>query len=313
MREILLFVNPVFAGRNGRILPPVLRVFEQAGVRVDVQETAENRAAGAQAALAVERGYDAIVACGGDGTAFDVLQGLAGSPSPLGILPLGTGNVLAQNLKIPRDPVAAARWLLTARPRPVQLGKITCCLPGGTGSWFFAMSAGMGVHAELMAAAHRSGKAARGRLAYFAAGLDLLLHHPLQLFEMETTSTQGKVDRRRASEAIALRVAELNFWRPGGGLDLSFLRLASVEEGSRWRLARACLDAVFRSPGARNRHSPPDAPARYEDVLRVVCRPISGFDYQVPLAIEADGEVLEGTCAVIEMAGVSVQMLSAAP
>ena len=49
----------------------------------------------------------------------------------IGIIPFGTGNVMAQNLKIPKDPAAAARWILRSRPRSAALGRVTCCTEGG--------------------------------------------------------------------------------------------------------------------------------------------------------------------------------------
>ena len=172
---------------------------------------------------------------------------------PLGIIPFGTGNVLAQNLKVPKDPVAAAHWILRSRAYPVPLGKITCCVPGGRQSWLFAMAAGMGMHAALMSEARRSGKSRVGRAAYFAAGGRLLLNHPVQPFDIAITTTGGSVVHQQVSEAIALRVAELNRWRPGGGLTFPFLRLATVAGYSRSRLARATYEALFRAGGARDR------------------------------------------------------------
>lgn len=314
MRKILLLVNPLFEKHKGRDLPLILRTFEGAGARLIVMETGENRAAGDKARRAVAEGFDSIVVCGGDGTVFDVLQGLAGSDVPLGIVPFGTGNVLAQNLKIPKDPVAAARWILAAKPRSVPLGKITHCGPEGKQSWFFAMAAGMGLHAALMSAARRSGKNIVGRSAYFAAGIRLLFEHPLEpleRFDVEITTTGGTVLQRRVSEAIAVRVSELNLWRPGGGFDFPFLRLATAEDGSRWRLGLGAFEALFLSAGARDREQRKGSPARYEDVLRVECRPVAGFKYKAPLAVQADGEVLNASCAVIEMAGVDVKFLSA--
>ncbi len=310
MRKILLLVNPVFEKHCGRDLPPILRTFREAGAQVEVLETEENRSAGGKAKRAIGDGFDAVVVCGGDGTVFDVLQGLAGSHVPLGIVPFGTGNVLAQNLKIPKNPLAAARWILLSRPRSVPLGKITCYLPDGKESWFFAMSAGMGVHAALMSAVRRSQKSTGGRGAYFAAGFKLLFQHPVEAFEAEITTTSGTVLRRQTSEVIAVRVSELNFWRPGGGLTLPFLRLATVEGRSRWRLAQASFDAFFGA-GARDRQQPGNAAARYEDVVRVVCKPIPGLIYKARLAAQADGEWLDASCALIEMAGVDVQLLSA--
>ena len=312
MKKILLFVNPVLqqTRQRRRDIARVSSVFREAGAAVDVMETGENRAAGPKAKRAVAEGYDAIVVCGGDGTIFDVIQGMAGSGVALGIIPFGTGNVLAQNLKIPRNPVAAARWILRSRPISVPLGKITCCAPEGRQSWLFAMAAGMGVHAALMSEARRSGKDVTGRAAYFVAGGRLLLNHPVQPFDIAITTTSGAIRHEQVCEAVALRVAELNRWRTGGGLAFPFLRLATVAGDSRLRLARASYEALFRAGGARDR-SQEDGAANYQDVVRVVCRPIPERNYRPAIAVEADGEVLGASCAAIEMAGLDVLLLSA--
>jgi diacylglycerol kinase (ATP) len=310
VRKIVLFTNPLFQARGAQDLHDVLDVFERSGIEVELLETGTNRAAGGKAKHAVELGVDAIVVCGGDGTIFDVLQGIAGSVIPLGIIPFGTGNILAQNLHIPKRPADAARWLLNAKPRPVPLGKITCCVAGGTRTWFFAIAAGMGVHASMMEATHRFQKDRTGRTAYFGVGLKTLFLHPVQPFEIKIETVAGQILERRVSEAIAARVAEINLWRPGGDLDLPFLRLASVEGGSRWRLAKASFEALFLGGGRRDGPFKKRTAARYENVLRVECRPVSGMKYRAPIAVEADGEVLGTSCATIEMAGLSVRLLS---
>jgi diacylglycerol kinase family enzyme len=310
VRKIVLFANPVFESSGTCDLPGVLNVFKQVGVEVELLETGANRAAGAKAKHAVEHGADAIVVCGGDGTVFDVLQGLAGSEIPLGIIPCGTGNILAQNLHIPKKSADAALWLLHAKPCPVPLGKITCCVSGGTRTWFFAIAAGMGFHAAMMGATHRFEKNRTGRTAYFGAGLKAFFSHPLQLFEMKIESVEGKIFERRACEAIAVRVSKLNLWRPGGDLELPFLRLASVEGASRWRLAKASFEALFLGAGQRDGQFKKRTAARYENILRVECRTISGLEYGTPIAVEADGEVLGASCAIIEMAGLRVNFLS---
>jgi diacylglycerol kinase (ATP) len=310
VRKIVLFTNPLFESRGARDLHDILHVFKRAGVAVELLETGENRAAGGRVKRAVEQGIDAVVVCGGDGTVFDVLQGIAGSEIPLGIIPLGTGNILAHNLQIPNKPADAARWLLDAKPRPVPLGRITCCVAGGTQTWFFSIAAGMGVHAAMMEATHRFGKDRTGRTAYFGVGLKALFLHPVQPFEMKIETVEGKILERRASEVIAVRVAELNLWRPGGDLDLPFLRLASIESASRWHLAKASFEALFLGGGQRDGRFKKRTAAHYENVLRVECRLISGMNYRAPIAVEADGEVLGTSCATIEMAGLSVRLLS---
>ena len=315
MKKILVFVNPLLQKTESRrrAVAGAIALFRQAGATVEVLETGKSRDAGSKAKQAVSEGYDGFVVCGGDGTVFDVLQGMAGSDAPLGIIPFGTGNVLAQNLKIPSNPVAAAHCLLRSVPLCVPLGKITCCVPEGRRSWLFAMSAGMGMHAALMSEARRSGKDVTGRTAYFVAGGRLLFNHPVQTFEVTITTTDGSVVREQVCEALAVRVAELNLWRPGGGLTLPFLRLATVAGSSRARLARASFEALFGAAGAREHVQAEDAAAKYQDSVRVVCRPIPHRHYQPPVAVQADGEVLGASCAEIEMAGLDVQFLSAAP
>jgi diacylglycerol kinase family enzyme len=207
--------------------------------------------------------------------------------------------------------VAAAHWILRSTPRSVALGRITCCTPQGRESWLFAMAAGMGMHASLMSEARRSGKSRVGRAAYFAAGGRLLLNHPVRPFEIEITTTSGSVLQGQVCEAVAVRVAELNRWRPGGGLHFPFLRLATVAGDSRSRLALASFEALFRAGGARDREPAADAAALYRDVLRVVCKPIPDRAYQPPIAVQADGEVLGASCATIEMAGLNVSLCAA--
>ena len=161
-----------------------------------------------------------------------------------------------------------------------------------------------------MEIARRGHKDRTGRLAYFAAGFKVLFSHPIQEFELEITTVEEKVLERRVSEMIAVRVAKLNLWRPGGELDFPFLRLASVEGSSRWRLAQASFQALLLGEGKRDRQIKENAAARYEDVLRIVCRPIPGAEYQSPIAVEADGEILGVSCATIEMTDINVKFLS---
>jgi diacylglycerol kinase family enzyme len=313
MKKILLFVNPVLhqTASRRRDIARVEAVFREQGASFEVMETGENRAAGPKAKRAVAQGYEAIVVCGGDGTIFDVIQGLAGSAVPLGIIPFGTGNVMAQNLKVPKDPVAAARWILRSHPRSVGLGKITCCTVRGRESWLFVMAAGMGIHASLMSEARRSGKSRGGRAAYFAAGGRLLWNHPVRPFNIQITTTTGSVIEARVCEALAVRVAELNRWRPGGGLHFPFLRLATVDGASRSRLALASFEALFRAAGLRDREPATNAAAIYRDVVRVVCKPAPDLTYDPPISVQADGEVLGASCATIEMAGLNLSLCAA--
>ena len=162
----------------------------------------------------------------------------------------------------------------------------------------------------MMSAARRYGKHSAGRIAYFGAGIEILASHPIQPFHMKIRTVAGDTIERDASEMIAVRVAQLNLWRPGGGLRFPFLRLASVEGTSRLHLARASFAALAMGEGRRDRPPQPNSPARYEDILRVECTPIPDFAYKAPLVVQADGEILGTYHAIIEMAGVNISFLS---
>jgi diacylglycerol kinase (ATP) len=107
--DVALIVNPMAGkGRAAKVVAGVARRLRESGANVailvgrNVSETVE---LGRKAAAS---GVDAVVALGGDGTAHLALNAVAGSDTPLGIIPTGTGNDLANSLGLPKDPIAAA-------------------------------------------------------------------------------------------------------------------------------------------------------------------------------------------------------------
>lgn len=309
MQKVLLFVNPFLEQRRRQraTIERVITLFQAKGLEVHLQETFSVRSAGDQAREAIAAGYDTIVVCGGDGTIFDVVQGVAGSDVPLGVIPLGTGNVLAQNMHLPRSPIAAADALLRSTPRRVPLGRLVCQRPGHRklGSWLFTCVAGLGTHAYLMNAAERWGKHFSGRASYYFAGVDLLLRQRIEPFQIEFTTTEGQVIQRNVCEALALRVSELNRWRPGGSLERPTLRLAICDATTRLGLAAASFHALARTTG----NSDGRPRVQYFDTVRVSCRPIPDYEYKNSILVEADGEVLGASEAVMTMANETLTLL----
>ncbi len=321
MQNALLFINPLFhqSRRQRATIDRVAATLRDAGLRIEILHSLSAQQSGDQAREAVASGFDTVLVCGGDGTLFHVLQGVAGTSAVLGIIPLGTGNVVAQNLRLPRDPVAAARALLTAQPRSIRLGRIACSRAGHSKmkSWFFVFSAGMGVHAAMMEISPDGpGKRIGGRAAYYAGGISLLFRHPIQPFQMEITTPQGLIFTQTASEAIAVRVPEINRWHPGGDLQSTSLRLASIAPTGRLGLAHASFRALAATqPPILNGLHPPSVPTRgwplaqYLDAVRIVCRPIPGLVLSEPLLVQADGEVLGETTAIMTTADERVSLL----
>ncbi|HTK45424.1 MAG TPA: YegS/Rv2252/BmrU family lipid kinase [Patescibacteria group bacterium] len=114
---------------------------------------------------AVAAGVDVVVAVGGDGAVLQVVQKLAETKASLGIVPMGTGNLLATNLGIPKSVDAAVQVLLGQRPRVIDVGRVKV---GGKDK-VFAVACGVGFDAEVMKATAKSRKRRFGKLAYFAS------------------------------------------------------------------------------------------------------------------------------------------------
>lgn len=313
MRRVAFFLNPLLMRRNRRsIVDRCAGLLRDDGCTVEMQDTLSAYSAGDQAREAVDSGFDTIFACGGDGTFFQVLQGVAGSDTSLGMIPFGTGNVLGQNLRLPRDPVAALQAQRNAEVVSIPLGKVTCKTEGHAAdrNWYFTIAAGMGIHAALMdLSPNGSGKRFGGRAAYYAGGVRLLIEHPVQPFDVEVTGVDGMVRRFRACELLAVRVAEINRWRPGGNLRSSQLRIAAVPQAGRLGLSHAMFHALFTRRSGGNSGVLGLPYPQYEDAAQVVCRPAAGFSYTAPLLVEADGEVIGVEHATFKMSQKRLRLL----
>jgi len=122
-RRLLLIANPISGGGRGRVLAPALaRELAARGVDTDVFFTQAAGDATARAAAAGREAWDGLVALGGDGTVNEVLNGMPDPSRPLGVLPVGTANVLALELGLPRAPAAAAEVIAAGRVAPLAVG-----------------------------------------------------------------------------------------------------------------------------------------------------------------------------------------------
>src|ERR1041385_8059280 len=148
MRKALLLYNPLSGQRSQRRLQKietVCSILRSAGVEVSSSPTQSAADGTEQARQAVTSGYDTVFACGGDGTVHDVLQGLVGTDVALGIIPMGTANVLAHDLGLPRRPDKAAHAALSAERRRIAVGKVECRdLAGNELTRYFAVALGVG-------------------------------------------------------------------------------------------------------------------------------------------------------------------------
>jgi YegS/Rv2252/BmrU family lipid kinase len=166
-RRILVIVNPA-AGRAARSAARLRRIvaeLERLGCAVVIRRTGAPAEA-ERLAREAEAAFDLIVAAGGDGTVNEVVNGLAGSARPMAVLPLGTGNVLANVVGLPRRPEALARVIAAAPPQPIW--------PARIGDRLFVAMAGIGFDAEVVAALDHRLKRRVGKLAFALAILSCL-------------------------------------------------------------------------------------------------------------------------------------------
>ena len=293
MRKAALFYNPVSGRRLKHRLNDIetaKTVLTRAGVEVEVAPTRAASDAGAQVRMAIRDGFDTIVACGGDGTIHDVLQGMAGKQAALGIIPLGTANAMAHDLRLPLTPEGAAYALLTAIPKRVAVGRIDyrdfADLPTFR---YFTVAAGVGVDAHLFYKLNRLIKDRMGMLAYYTKATHLWMTHRMRYFEAEYSANGGSSQREaRLSEMLAVRInyfgGLLRELAPGASLARNDLRLVLCRTGNR----AMYLAYVFRGIlGMSN--GVPGIEWAFAD--QVTCRAVSG-EKKERIYVEADGELL---------------------
>ncbi|MFD1171091.1 diacylglycerol kinase [Oceanobacillus picturae] len=169
MKKARIIYNPT-SGREAfkKELPYVLEKLETAGYETSAHATTCEGDAIEAARAAVERGYELVVAAGGDGTINEVINGIAEEDHrpKLGIIPVGTTNDFARALNIPRDIKKAADIIVNGRTKFLDIGKVN--------DYFFMNIAGGGKLTELTYEVPSKLKTMLGQLAYYMKGIEML-------------------------------------------------------------------------------------------------------------------------------------------
>jgi diacylglycerol kinase family enzyme len=292
----MLFYNPQSGQRRDThaAAERAAAVLREAGVEADVVATLSAVEAGQQAKNAVAQGYDTIFACGGDGTIQDVAQGIIGSGAPLAVIPLGTANVLAHDLGIPSDAVAAAHAALRAVLLRVSVGRLDCqsldyqSSAGVPVARYFLSVAGVGQDAYLFHRLASRRKRTFGILAYCLKAFHVWLAHRVEWFSSSqfSGSAENAVPSQRVTQLLAVRLHNfggvLRDLASGASLLREDFRVALFKTSSRWSyllyVLRGIVGANWAVPGV---------------VLCNATRIVCGIpDTGVPVYIEADGELL---------------------
>lgn len=248
MSRILVITNPVAARTTEEAKDRVVATLAGAGWAVDRENTTCAADTFKLAAAGVAGGVDAVAVFGGDGTSMQAAAAVVGTEVALALIPGGTGNVLAGNLRIPMDPVAAVRSITGGRRRRIDLGEVTLA----DGAHYFGVACGAGVDARVMGETLPVNKRRWGIGAYFATTFRVLS-------EIQSTPCTITVDGTRFEAPAALililncaevipRVVRV---RPEIKLDDGILDLVVVAADSAAGALRGFLRVLGNSVGTK--------------------------------------------------------------
>jgi diacylglycerol kinase (ATP) len=293
MQKALLIYNPFSGFRRSHRLHQVEAAaaeLRRAGVQAEILASRGPSQAGAQAKEAIAEAFDTIFACGGDGTIHDVLQGLVGeSGATLGIVPLGTANALASDLKIPRDPVLAIRRQLQYRSQTIAAGLIeNCSSEPAKQRRYFTVMAGVGPDALLVYSLSANAKARWGVAAYVMNALWEYLTYRHSPYQTTVIDAEGKKQTFESAQIMAVRIhnfgGPLKKFAEGANLDRDDLRAVVFRDSVRISYPMYLLSAFFgwnaRIPGVE-----------LINATEIVCRELRGREDR-RVYCEADGECL---------------------
>lgn len=273
-------VNPTArGGRAARVWPRLRPIFQQAGW--GLVESATERP-GHAVELAAASTAEVVLAVGGDGTAHEVANGLLQTrrDAAFGVVPVGVGNDFARAIGLPRNPVAASAALVSARPRPMDVGEVN-------GRYFLTI-AGAGFDGEVARQVNAWPKFFSGTIMYVLGILKMLVAYRPAEVEI---STDGQVTRER----LFLIAVGNTAWNAGGMWMVPSARpddgiLHAVIAGPLTRLETlAVLPRVFS--GGHLKH--PKVRQAQAREFRVTS--------ETPLAVQADGESLGTLPATIRV------------
>lgn len=309
MRKAALLYNPASGGskQRQRELEDALAILHDGGVEAELLPTESPEHAEKEARRAIAEGCDTIFACGGDGTVHNFVQVLANTPVALGVLPMGTANALAHDLKIPLRVPAAAKAALSARERRVAVGHVTCQgLKGASTSCYFVVAAGIGVDAHLFYKLHSGVKRRLGMAAYYHKAWHLWFTYPMTRFRVQYREPESlEAKTADVTELLAVRIRQfggvLRELAPGASLERNDMRLIFCRTSSRLAylayVASSLLGRAWSIPGIELAYS-----------TKAECDYIATGGPKV--YVEADGELLGSLPAKITIVPDALTLLA---
>lgn len=215
--KICLIVNPTSGQSNWELIKyqsliDIIEFFSERKIPITIKTTARAGDGRRLAEESVKEKYTHIIACGGDGTINEVVNGIAGSSVIMGIMPLGTENILAKAMSIPLDIKEACRYFLAASVKTWDLGI-------ANGRYFLIMS-GIGLDAQVVSQMEREPKfkKATGSLGFIWKGASVIFGEDGQ---ERTFATVRLLDQNIEYKSYIRLIVVGNLPQYGGSLKLA--------------------------------------------------------------------------------------------
>ena len=290
--HVFVVLNPV-AGRNSaaRVRTALNRYFDdKADWRFEIYETTGAEDVAAVIRGQIDNGIEAVFAAGGDGTVSAVVDAIVHSNIPLGIIPTGTTNVLAQELGIPLNIDKACR-LLAGEPEQRSIDALLY------DENYYVLSVGTGLDALVMESTSRKGKQRFGPLAYVWSFIRNLAGIQPHAFTIVADGTSRKV---RAADVLLANVSTLTRpfrWGPhirpdDGRIDICIMRARNIID-----IFGVMIDIII--PGRRRR----DRGMQYWSAEHNIL-----ITSEEPIRVQGDGELLGYTPLEIVIVPKAVQV-----
>lgn len=239
----------------------------------------------------VSQGARRVVAAGGDGTVSSVAHELVGRALPLGIIPMGTGNLVARELGIPVD-VGAAVALLAGKPRERRMDAMRI------GERTYLLNAGVGINAEVIDRTSRLGKDLFGRSAYVGTAVWKVLQAKPQRLEV---TVDGQTRLFHATDVAISNCGILAQALHPNGPDIR------VDDGQ-INVCILCMKTPLEYPWYYLLKR--IAPQRVNRIIHeIVAKKSVVVRSRVPLMVQADGDIIGATPVEVEVLPAALTVL----
>jgi YegS/Rv2252/BmrU family lipid kinase len=239
----------------------------------------------------LSKGFECVVAVGGDGTVAAVAHALEGGTVPLGIVPAGTGNMVARELGIPLTIEAAVALIAgSSQTRRIDAMRIN----GRT----FLLNAGVGINAETIDQTSRLGKSLFGRSAYFGTAVWKVLQAKPQRLEV---TVDGEMRVYQATDVAISNCGILAKALNPNGPDIR------ADDGQ-IDVCILCMKTPLEYPWYYFlRHI---APKRVNKIIHEFAAKKSvSVRSQVPIVVQADGDIIGATPVEVEVLPMALRVL----